>query len=212
MGDSELYCYDMANGNIKQITSEEIMDFSISGGSLFYHTKQYKTELGSDKKYHTKTTCQVFKYNLLDGTVENIFNETNGEIVIQYVNEDYLYYTDGGGYYDNYRINLSTGEKAYIKYKARDSGSFRMSDERVYSVLKFDDYALYYSGLDTVYFYQVNDNDSNAVPFNAYYSGYRFLNVICDGVYMLKQTDGGSTYVIRYNLDRDSEGLVGYGA
>lgn len=212
MGDSELYCYDMANGNIKQITSEEIMDFSISGDSLFYHTKQYKTELGSDKKYHTKTTCQVFEYNLLDGTVDSIFNETNDEIVIQYIDEDYLYYTDGGGYYDNYRINLSTGEKAYIKYKARDSGSFRMSDERVYSVLKFDDYALYYSGWDTVYFYQVNDNDSNAVPFNAYYSGYRFLNVLGDGVYMLKQTDGGSTYVIRYNLDRDSEGLVGYGA
>lgn len=214
MGDSELYCYDMANGNVKQVTSKEIMNFFISGDSLFYYTNQYNSELGSDKEYHTKVDCEVFKYNLLDGSVENVLKlKENADVVaIQYVDENYLYYYIGGAGYTNYRMNLSTKEKNCIKYKARDSGSFRMSDESIYSVLKFDNYALYYSGWDTVYFYQVNDNDSSAVPFNAYYKGYRFLNVCGDGVYMLKQTDEGFTYVIRYYFNREAESLVGYGA
>ncbi|RGZ98161.1 hypothetical protein DW960_01255 [Ruminococcus bromii] len=150
----------------------------------------------------------------MDGSVENVLKlKENADVVaIQYVDENYLYYYIGGAGYTNYRMNLSTKEKNCIKYKARDSGSFRMSDESIYSVLKFDNYALYYSGWDTVYFYQVNDNDSSAVPFNAYYKGYRFLNVCGDGVYMLKQTDEGFTYVIRYYFNREAESLVGYGA
>lgn len=210
MGDSELYCYDMVNGNIKQITSEEIMDFSISGDSLFYHIKQYKSVLGSDKKYHTEITCDVFKYNLLDGAVEKIFTETSDEVIIQYVDEEFLYYTERGGYYDNYRINLNTGDVTTIEYKSRgDSGSFKMSEDIPYSVIKFDTYALYYSGYDSVYFYQVNDNDRYAVPFNGFYKGYYFVDVCGDGVYIMKQTDSGSKYIVRYYFDRETVDFVG---
>mgnify|MGYP000338076675 FL=1 len=100
-------------GNVKQVTSKEIMNFFISGDSLFYYTNQYNSELGSDKEYHTKVDCEVFKYNLLDGSVENVLKlKENADVVaIQYVDENYLYYYIGGAGYTNYRMNLSTKEK-----------------------------------------------------------------------------------------------------
>lgn len=209
-GDSILFRYDMANDKIKQITKEEVMSFSISGNSLFYYTKQYKTELDSNNKYLTKVTCQVYKFNLSDGTVERIFDETNDKIEIQYVDEDYLYYAEGGSDYSNYRITLSTGEKARIQYKSRgDLGSFRMDEKNLYHVLKYDTYALYYSGWDSVYFYQVNDNDRYAVPYNGIYSGYRFVDLCNDGVYIMKLSDDGHKYILRYKFDRKTVDFVG---
>lgn len=205
---AQLSCYDMTNGKIKQISDEGVSDFSISGESLFYTRFDYQAVNNS----HTEN-CKIYKYNILDGTSEKIFDEkSNDNIFIQYVDENYIYYSKGSysNSYSNYRIDLSSGSKTSIEYKARDSGSAKMSDGKPYSVFKIDSAALYYTN-SSIYFYQANDNDSYAIPYNAFYNGSQLLNVSNDGVYVVKE--GGNYYfydIVRYYFDRNSSNVVLY--
>lgn len=209
LSNAQLNCYDMTNGKIKQITDDGVNDFSISGDSLFYTQFDYQTVNNSHKE-----NCKIYKYNILDGTSEKIFDEkSNDNIFIQYVDENYIYYSKGSysTSYSNYRIDLSSGSKTSIEYKARDSGSAKMSDGKPYSVFKIDSAALYYTN-SSIYFYQANDNDSYAIPYNAFYNGSQLLNVSNDGVYVVKE--GGNYYfydIVRYYFDRNSSNVVSYG-
>lgn len=209
LSNAQLNCYDMTNGKIKQITDDGVNDFSISGDSLFYTQFDYQTVNNSHKE-----NCKIYKYNILDGTSEKIFDEkSNDNIFIQYVDENYIYYSKGSysTSYSNYRIDLSSGSKTSIEYKARDSGSAKMSDGKPYSVFKIDSAALYYTN-SSIYFYQANDNDSYAIPYNAFYNGSQLLNVSNDGVYVVRE--GGNYYfydIVRYYFDRNSSNVVSYG-
>lgn len=207
-------CYDMTNGSIKQITEKGVNSFSISGDILFYIQYAYQQLTGSSNHLSTEMNCKIYKYNILDGTSEKIFDEkSNDNIFIQYVDENYIYYSKGSysTSYSNYRIDLSSGSKTSIEYKARDSGSAKMSDGKPYSVFKIDSAALYYTN-SSIYFYQANDNDSYAIPYNAFYNGSQLLNVSNDGVYVVKE---GSNYyfydIVRYYFDRNSSTVVSYG-
>lgn len=209
LSNAQLNCYDMTNGKIKQITDDGVNDFSISGDSLFYTQFDYQTVNNSHKE-----NCKIYKYNILDGTSEKIFDEkSNDNIFIQYVDENYIYYSEGSysTSYSNYRIDLSSGSKTSIEYKARDSGSAKMSDGKPYSVFKIDSAALYYTN-SSIYFYQANDNDSYAIPYNAFYNGSQLLNVSNDGVYVVRE--GGNYYfydIVRYYFNRNSSNVVSYG-
>ena len=131
-------------------------------------------------------------------------------MTVQYVNENYIYYSKGSSSspHRNYRIDLSNGSETLIEYK---SGQAKVSDGISYKVFKTDSAALYYTN-STIYFYQANDDDSYAIPYNAFYKGSQLLTVSNDGVYVVKEGGNYDFYdIVRYKFDRDSKNVVFYG-
>lgn len=205
-GDSTINCYDMTNGNIKIISSEKVSDFYIDKNSLFYVEHEFLT---SNNGAYSGKKVSVTKYNILDGTTEKLFEETGENLTVQYVNENYIYYSKGSSSAPqrNYRIDLSNGSETLIEYK---SGEAKVSDGISYRVFKTDSAALYYTN-NIIYFYQANDNDSYAIPYKAFYEGLQLLTVSNDGVFVVREEGDYYFYdIVRYKFDRDSKDVVFY--
>lgn len=117
LSSAQIQCLDLTNGKVKQITSDGVSEMVLSEDNLFYTIYTYKTITGSDNHSYTKENCKVHKYNTLDGTDELIFNEESDSIRIQYVDDEYIYYSSDEPYY-NYRLNLTTHEKHMLILKS----------------------------------------------------------------------------------------------
>lgn len=161
LSSAKIQCLDLTNGKVKQITSDGVSEMVLSEDNLFYTIYTYKTITGSDNHSYTKENCKVHKYNTLDGTDELIFNEESDSIRIQYVDDEYIYYSSDEPYY-NYRLNLTTHEKTYVN-------SQKWSRNYTFGVYKLNDSALYYH---RTYFYLYELKDDEKEP-KALDDGYR---------------------------------------
>ena len=161
LSSAQIQCLDLTNGKVKQITSDGVSEMVLSEDNLFYTIYTYKTITGSDNHSYTKENCKVHKYNTLDGTDELIFNEESDSIRIQYVDDEYIYYSSDEPYY-NYRLNLTTHEKTYVN-------SQKWSRNYTFGVYKLNDSALYYH---RTYFYLYELKDDEKEP-KALDDGYR---------------------------------------
>ena len=193
----------MVNDTVNQITDDGVSEFNIKGDSLFYI--KYGTQFPNEKDSvsHTKMISQVYKYNILSGRNEIIFEETSESVWIQYVDDKYLYYalSTDSYHYSNYRIELSNGSKTHIKYKSENPTAPKMSDEYLYRVIKTESAALYFDTNSTC-LYQAKDNDSYAVPYYEHSNVYDLLTVNKNCVYGVKKSTDFYFYEISiYNLN-----------
>lgn len=200
VGNAQIYCLNLPDGNIKQITRDGVLDFSISEDSLFYTVMNYNTYTGTNNKPYTKVNCKVYQYNILDGTETAIFDEESDHINIQHVDNNYIYYTYDYPYY-NYRLNLETGEKSSFN-------SQRWSDTTIHQVYKTDDSALYYHAA-YFYFYELMDSEKSPHKIKDGYGNAERLLLIKNGSLFAVYDDSDADYyfyrIARFDFKHEHE-------
>lgn len=183
---------DLTSGKVSQITDAGVSYFDIKDDTLFYEEQ----ELQGDNIISPKMKFTVRKYDLLSGNTETLYSNVDDYIYLQYVDNNYIFYALDSKT-DNYRLNLSNGEKTYVD-------SSRWSKNSVQSVYKIDDAALYYSNT-YFYFYELKDGENKTEEYEKSYSNVsELLSITDDSIFAVYH--GGDFYfydIERFHFDRN---------
>lgn len=195
-GTSAINRFDVATGNIEEITNEKAVEYSVDDNYLVY--TEYECIIEDDTNIVTDTKWKVTKYDLNSGNNEIVFEEYGNDIRFQYFDDEYIFYTNDSLYY-NYRLNIKTGETTFIN-------SSRWSRDTVHRVYKLEDTALYYHW-DYFYFYELKDTEDSVIDYKeTYNNGCELLLIKNDNIFMVY--DGGDYYfydIVCFDFDRTVE-------